>query len=219
MEIELDKSYVLLLGATSSVGKYCIEILNHFTAGMFITAHHEDQLNIFLSELPAEKRNKLHKATDINSLLDKVSIVIVATNRIPHDFDIDKLNPGIVVFDASYPRRILAKLRDDILVIDGVSIRPPGEVKFNFDFGLPEGLGYPCMAEPMILALEKRFENYSLGKEADASKIREIIRLGGKHGFEIATLTSQEKVITDAEMLKIKHNSLKKRKRKALLWR
>ena len=88
---------------------------------------------------------------------------------------------------------------------------------FNFDFGLPKGLCYPCMAEPMILALERKFENYSLGKEFDAAKIREIIRLGAKHGFEIAGLTSHERAISHEEILGIKHNIRKKRK--VLLWR
>ena len=219
MEIELDKSHVLLLGATSSLGRYCFEILNHFVGGIFITSHNKDKLNLLWAELPKEKRNKIHLARDINSILDKVKIIIVATNHIPPDLNIHKLSPGTVIFDASYPRRIPSKLRDDILVIDGVTIKPPGEVNFNFDFGLPPGLCYPCMAEPMILALERKFENYSLGREFDAAKIREIMRWSAKHGFEVAALTSQEKVISDEEIFKIKHNSQSKKKRKVSLWR
>jgi len=219
MEVDLNDTYILLVGATSSVGKYCLEILTHFVNGIFITAHNKDKLEILLAELPKEKRSKLHLARDINSILDKTKIVIIASNRIPPELDIHKLKPGTVIFDASYPRHVPADVRDDILVVDGVCIRPPpGEVNFNFDFGLPEGLCYPCMAEPMILALERKFENYSLGKDSDASKIREIIRLGGKHGFEIATLTSHERVIPDEAIFKIKHNAQKKRK-KGFLWR
>lgn len=218
MEIELERTHILLIGATSNVGKYCIEILSHFVPGVFITAHNQNKLNILLSELPKEKRSKLHAVSDINSILDKVGIVVIATNRIPPDLDINKLNSGAVIFDASYPRRVSSKMRNDILVIDGVTIRPPGNnVDFNFDFGLPKGLCYPCMAEPMILALERKFENYSLGKEFDAARIREIIRLGAKHGFEIAGLTSHERIISNEDILKVKHNI--RRKKKVLLWR
>lgn len=217
MEIELDESYVLVVGATSGVGRYCIEILSHFAPGVFITAQNQDKLSIFLSELPKEKGIKLHQVQDVNTVIDRVSIVIIATNHIPFNLDLNKLNPGTIIFDASYPRRIPQNIRNDVLVIDGVVISPPGKVDFNFDFGLPKGLCYPCMAEPIILALERRFESYSLGKEFDANKMREIIRLGAKHGFEISGLTSQEKAISKEEIFKIRQAAYKKRKSKARL--
>jgi predicted amino acid dehydrogenase len=125
---------------------------------------------------------------------------------------------GAIIFDASYPRKIPNDARDDVLVIDGVAIRPPGKVNFNFDFGLPPGLCYPCIAEAMILALERKYVNYSVGRDANAIRIREILRWGARHGFEIASLTSREKVITNEDIIKIKHNSLKNRKKKFLLW-
>jgi len=219
MEIDLSSTHILLIGATSNVGRYCAEVFSHFVPGMFITAHNEDKLNMLLSELPKEKRNKLHRSPELKPILDKVKIVIIATNRIPPEFEIDKLSPGTIIFDASYPRRISSSMRNDILVIDGVTIKPPGDVDFHFDFGLPKGLCYPCMAEPIILALERKFENYSLGKEVNAERIREILRLGAKHGFEISGLTSQEKAISQDEILKIKHQASKKKKRKISFWR
>jgi len=219
MERDLQKSSLLILGATSSVGKYCIEILSNFVSTMYVTAHNEEKLNLFLSELSKEKRNKLHRVNDINPVIDKVNVIIVATNRIPVDLDLSKINPGTVIFDASYPRKIPPDLRNDILVIDGVSILPPGKVDFNFDFGLPKGVCFPCIAEPITLALERRFENYSLGKDPDPLKIREIMRLAAKHGFEIAGLTSKERVISDDAIDKIKLEAQKKKKRRVLLWR
>jgi hypothetical protein len=75
------------------------------------------------------------------------------------------------------------------------------------------------MAEPIALALERKFENYSLGRDPDPLRIREIMRITAKHGFEIACLTSQERAISDDEILRIKTEAQKKRKRKVLLWR
>jgi predicted amino acid dehydrogenase len=214
MEMDLEKTNILLLGVTSSIGKYCFEILSHFVGGSYVTSRNKEKLQLLLAELPKEKRKKVTIIQNISGVLNKVGIVIVATNHLPSDFDINKLKPGTIIFDASYPRKITAQAREDILVIDGVAIRPPGNVKFNFDFGLPEGLCYPCMAEPMILALERKYENYSLGKDSDIYKIREIMHLGAKHGFEISGLTSHEKAISAEEILKIKNNAQMKRKRK-----
>jgi predicted amino acid dehydrogenase len=219
MEINLQDAHILLIGATSSVGRYAIEILSHFTCGMFITAHNEDKLGLMLTELPKEKKSKLHRPKDLESVLDKVSIVIIASNRIPADFDLNKLNPGTVIFDASYPRLIFQRPANDLMIIDGVSIKSGNGINYNFDFGLPGGLCFPCMAEPMILALERKFNSYSLGKDFEPDKIREILRLGAKHGFEIATLTSREKVMAEEQMLAVKHNAEKKKKRGLLAWR
>lgn len=218
MEIELGSSYILIVGVTSSAGRYCLEILTHFAAGVFATAQSLDEFGLILADMPKEKRNKLHFCADASSILDKVNVVIIAGNRIPAEFDMDKLSPGAVVFDASFPRRTDAYKRDDILVVDGVAINPPGEVNFNFDFGLPAHLCYPAMAEPMILALQRKFEDYSLGCDFQPDKIKEIMRLGAKHGFEIAGLTGQEKLISGEQVLKTKSSALNKKKRKPL-WR
>jgi predicted amino acid dehydrogenase len=218
MEMDLEQTDVLLLGVTSSIGRYCFEILSHFVRNVYVTAYNKEKMQLLLSELPKEKRKKLHIVQSLTPILNKIGIVIVATNRLPPDFDLTKFKPGTIVFDASYPRKISTSVRNDILVIDGVTIRPPGvNVKFNFDFGLPQGLCFPCMAEPMILALDRKYENYSLGKDPDIYKVREIMHLAAKHGFEIAGLTSHERAISIEEILKIKNNSKIKKRRKFFL--
>jgi len=211
MNIKLDRTKILLIGATSSIGKFCIENLAHYTPRIFVTATTQDKLDLLMAGLPKEKSAKLQRISDIESVLDQTKIIIIATNRLPVGLNLNKIRPGSILFDSSYPRRIPSNIRNDILVVDGVAIKPPGEnVDFNFDFGLPKGLCYPCMAEPMILALEQKFENYSLGKESEPHKIKEIMRLGAKHGFEIASLTSQERVISDEDIIKIKQTAQKK---------
>jgi predicted amino acid dehydrogenase len=42
------------------------------------------------------------------------------------------------------------------------------------------------MAETMVLALEGRYENYSLGKEIQIDKVHEITKLARRHGFRLA---------------------------------
>jgi len=53
------------------------------------------------------------------------------------------------------------------------------------------------MAETMILTLEKRFESFSLGGNADLEKVEEISRLAQKHGFQLAGLRSFEKEVDE----------------------
>jgi fatty aldehyde-generating acyl-ACP reductase len=56
--------------------------------------------------------------------------------------------------------------RDDVLVIDGGMAELPGaEPDSHFNFGLSPGMGFACLAETVLLALEGRYESYSLDKE------------------------------------------------------
>jgi predicted amino acid dehydrogenase len=44
------------------------------------------------------------------------------------------------------------------------------------------------MAETMILALDGRYESYSLGKHVQIERVREIARLARKHGFRLSAI-------------------------------
>ncbi len=64
----------------------------------------------------------------------------------------------------------------------------PGEVDFHFNFGLAPGQAYACMAETMVLALEEKYTSYSLGKQMQTERVREIAQLARKHGFRLTEL-------------------------------
>ena len=86
---------------------------------------------------------------------------------------------GSVVCDVARPRDVsamVAAARDDILVIDGGMVDVPGPVNFHFNFGFPPGKAYACMAETIALALEGRFEDYTLGKHLTRERVEEIER-------------------------------------------
>jgi predicted amino acid dehydrogenase len=76
-----------------------------------------------------------------------------------------------------------------VLIISGGVVDVPGEVDFGFDFGLPPGKAYACMAETMVLALEGRHESYSLGKDVQLERVHEITQLARKHGFQLSAIS------------------------------
>jgi fatty aldehyde-generating acyl-ACP reductase len=107
-----------------------------------------------------------------------------------------------VVCDVARPRNVaeeVARVRQDVLVIEGGVVDVPGEPDFGMDFGYPPGKAYACMAETMILALEGRFEDYTL-KEVEVQKVREIEALAEKHGFKVSGLRSFGREITEEEI-------------------
>jgi predicted amino acid dehydrogenase len=89
------------------------------------------------------------------------------------------------------------KERPDVLVIEGGAVEVPGEVDFHLDFGFPPRTSYACMAETMILALENRYESFSLGRELSLERVHEIAALAAKHGFRLAGFRSFERQVTE----------------------
>jgi fatty aldehyde-generating acyl-ACP reductase len=65
-------------------------------------------------------------------------------------------------------------------------VKIPGAVDFHFNFGMPPTMAFACMAETMLLALEGRYENFTLGRDIPVEKVKEIERLAEKHGFGVA---------------------------------
>ena len=66
----------------------------------------------------------------------------------------------------------------------------------EFSFGFPRGAAYACMSETMMLALEGRYESFTLGKEVSVEQAEEMLRLADKHGFALGGFRSFEKEVT-----------------------
>jgi hypothetical protein len=81
------------------------------------------------------------------------------------------------------------------LVIEGGVVKIPGNVNFNFEFGFPPQTGYACMSETIMLALDGRAENFTLGKDVSVDQVEETRRLASKHGFELDWFRSFEKAV------------------------
>ncbi len=90
-----------------------------------------------------------------------------------------------------------AALRPDVLVIESGEVLIPGDIDFGYDIGLPPGTAYACLAETALLAMEGRFEDYTLGRNITMERVKEIYRLFKKHQFQIAGLRSFDEYVTD----------------------
>jgi len=121
-----------------------------------------------------------------------------------------------VICDVARPRDVsamVATVRDDILVIDGGMVDVPGPVNFHFNFGFPEGKAYACMAETMALALEGRFEDYTVGRKIEMSRVNEITAIAERHGFRLSGFRSFEREVTDAQIETVRRNARKGQRR------
>jgi predicted amino acid dehydrogenase len=107
---------------------------------------------------------------------------------------------------------MVAATRNDILVIDGGMVDVPGPVDFHFNFGFPPGKAYACMAETITLALEGRFEDYTLGKTITRQRVEEIAALAAKHGFRLSGFRSFEQAVTEEQIETVRRNEQQSRR-------
>lgn len=79
------------------------------------------------------------------------------------------------------------------------------------NFGLPPGVVYACMAETVVLALEGRYETYTVGRNIEWAKVKEIYRLGLKHGMKLAAISGVNGVFTTEDLARTRELALERR--------
>jgi predicted amino acid dehydrogenase len=213
--VALNQMRVGIVGATGSVGSACAEVLATKVGSLTINARNRTRMDELLGKLK-EKAPSLNvtQTTELDWLVANSDIIITATSTPSALIDARSLWPGTIVCDVSRPRNAspesVEEVRDAVLVFDGGVVKPPGEVDFDFYFGLPAGLAYACIAETMILALARRFEGYSIGGNVTTEKVEEITRLGDALGFRLAELRWCEREVPQETFEKVREHIRKR---------
>jgi hypothetical protein len=89
--------------------------------------------------------------------------------------------------------------RPDVLVIESGEIELPGNPEMK-NIGLPDKVAYACLAETIVLALEGRFEVFTIGRDIEWEKVKTIYKLGLKHGMKLAAISGVNGVFTDEDI-------------------
>ncbi|RMF36213.1 MAG: shikimate dehydrogenase [Chloroflexi bacterium] len=206
MGIALDQAVAAVVGATGAIGSVCARLLSREVPQMILIGRRQNRLEALRRQIEAETDAEVRTTTDL-SALRQADVVITVTSAIETIIEPHHLKSGAVVCDVARPRdvsRRVVEVRDDVLVIEGGMVKVPGPVDFHFDFGFPPDKAYACMAETMVLALEGRFESFTLGKEIQIEKVKEIGRLAEKHGFRVEGFRSFERPVTEEEIERIR---------------
>lgn len=201
---------VVVIGAAGSIGRVCARILARECRFLTLVGRHTEKLEGVAEQILHDTGLSVRVTSNIHNALKKADVVITVTSSVDTIIDADDLKPGAVVCDVSRPRDVskeVAEKRNDVLIIEGGVVEVPGDVNFNFNFGFPPKTSYACMAETMTLALEGRYENFSLGRDITVEQVDEIARLATKHGFKLAGFRSFEREVSQEEIERIKHNA------------
>ena len=161
----------------------------------------------------AKKRKaKVVVTTDNKSAVGDAEIIISAASVSASILSIDWFKPGSIICDVGYPKNIpyTDTKREDILIFSGGLAKCPTPISFPIDIGLPSpDTIYGSFAEGIILALEKRFEHYSLGRgNITSEKVDEIRQLGKRHGFDVSNFYWGNKLVGESIIERVREAAM-----------
>jgi predicted amino acid dehydrogenase len=209
MDIPLPAATAAVVGATGAIGQVCAELLAEDVERLYLIGRRQEKLEELRDRLAGHARAELVVSTKMDVLKD-AQLILTVTSSLHDVIRPEHLQPGSVVCDVARPRDVsamVAAVRDDILVIDGGMVDVPGPVDFHFNFGFPPGKAYACMAETIALALDGRFEDYTLGKHLTRQRVEEIDQIAKKHGFRLSGFRSFEKEVTPEQIEVVRRNA------------
>ena len=198
----------MVIGATGSIGSVSARLLamafdQVVLAGRDMKKLEELKASILLDTPDA----RVVCSTNYDELLGDMDMIVTSTSGAGKKvLDITKVKPGCVITDVARPLDLppeeVAK-RPDVLVIESGEIELPTKVRGMKSIGLPPNVIYACLAETIVLALEGRFEVFTVGRDTEWEKVKEIYRLGLRHGMKLAAISGVKGVYSDDDIARV----------------
>ena len=198
----------MVIGATGSIGSVSARLLAMAFDEVVIAARDMKKLERLKASILEDTPDaKVTCSTDYDELLGDMDMIVTSTSGAGKKIlDITKVKPGCVITDVARPLDLPAEevaKRPDVLVIESGEIELPTPVKGLKFIGLPPNVIYACLAETIVLALEGRFEVFTIGRDTEWEKVKEIYKLGLRHGMKLAAISGANGVHTDEDIARV----------------
>ncbi len=189
------RSTLLIVGATGDVGSGCARCLAPLVRRVQLSARNAERLRRLATELQADGV-EVEIATDLSQLSTEAEIVICAASLASPSLLLGRIAPDAIVCDAGYPKNLSpgAPMRGAKVFFGGLG-QITGGLKFAHGFhGILNRHPFPdvvhgCLLEGIALALEARFEPFSLGRGfITQARVEEIEIIAARHGIHLAPL-------------------------------
>jgi len=211
------RAKTMVIGATGAVGAICSRLLATAFEEVYMVSRNMAKLLTLQETVQKEAPDvKIHVSTRADTHIADMDVIVAASSGAGQILDIMRVKPGCVITDITRPmifsKEEVAK-RPDVLVIRGGEILLPGENIEMKDIGLPPQVAYAGLAETITLALEGKFEVFTVGSDTEWEKVKEIYKLGLKHGMKLATISGVNGVFSEEEINRVKVLALKEIKK------
>jgi predicted amino acid dehydrogenase len=202
----------MVVGATGAIGSVCSRLLALASDEIWLVSPETAKLLTLKHDIERDHpRATVQVAATPDEHLADMDVIVTATSGAgKRVLDIMDVKPGCVITDVARPLDLSAEdvaKRPDVLVVESGEIEIPGDVKMK-NIGLPPNVVYACMAETVVLALEGRYETFTVGRNIEWEKVKEIYRLGLKHGMKLAAISGVNGVCTPEQIAAIRDRAL-----------
>ncbi|OHA12959.1 MAG: hypothetical protein A2909_01110 [Candidatus Tagabacteria bacterium RIFCSPLOWO2_01_FULL_39_11] len=174
---------IAIVGATGSVGSLISKILAEKCKNLAIiarTAENVEKLKKEINEI--NPLCNIVASVKINDI-ENADLIISTTAAADAIIKPEYLKSGVIIYDITHPSNISKEVynKPNISIIKGGLVKTPG-INYHLNLGIPKETAFACLTETMLLAVNNKFKNFSLGK-TDINKMREIYEYFQKSDF------------------------------------
>ena len=207
----------MVIGATGAIGSVSSRLLAMVFDEIILCGRNEQKLLDLKNSICHDNPDiKILTTIESDSYLPDADLIVTATSGAGKKIlDITKVKPGCVITDVARPLDLRPEdiaTRPDVMYIESGEIEVPVKNRLIMrDIRLPKNVVFACMAETIVLALEGRFEEFTIGRNIEWKKVKEIYKLGLKHGMKLAAISGVNGVYRQKDIDKIRDLALKAR--------
>jgi len=208
MGIDPKNCEACVVGASGSIGSVLSHLLASEVPALTLVSPRPERL-LALSHSIRERfpRVELRVARRASEAIGTADIIITTTSAVEPVVRMEWVKPGAVICDVARPPDIspdAAAQRPDVLVIEsGEGQLFPG-ARVTMNLGLPEGVIYACLAETMLLGLERHYDHFTIGRNIEEDRIRQINDLADKHGMKLAAIRSFGRELSEEDIIAVR---------------
>jgi predicted amino acid dehydrogenase len=201
---DLRGSTLLIVGATGDVGSGCARCLAPVVKRVLLSARNLERLRRLAAEL-RDDGVEVEISPPTQRVSTVADLVICAASLATPSLLPGRIAPGAIVCDAGYPKNLSpnAQMPDAKVFFGGLG-QITGGLEFAPDFhGILNRHPFPdvvhgCLLEGMTLALEGRFESFSMGRGfITPERVEEIEAIAARHGIYLAPLYNAQGPVED----------------------
>lgn len=209
LNINASKINLVVLGATGDIGSICAKVLAESFSHITIVARNSEKLSHLVASLP--KTNTIEIEKNPEKAVASGDVILCVTSSVFPLFDVGVLKAGSIFCDVSIPSaipKIKKNFRKDVLIYDGGKAMLPNVEIVKGDKWkrlFPNNVIFGCLAETILLALEERMENFSVGRgNITIDKINQVKDMSLRHGFSTAPFSFGDYAYTQEDFDVIK---------------
>ncbi len=184
---DIKRLNLVVVGPITAVSSLCARKFSEYVAKIILTGESEEKLLKLKNMINELNSLEIEIEQDVSEAVKGADIIINTNSKDSGLFNITDLRRETIVCDASVFQILAEKVKErkDITFIAGGIIKLPKTEGLGLNLCLPEEIIYASMAEIMLLALEERLVNYSLGENINLDKLEDIADMAVRHDFKI----------------------------------